>query len=122
MKDTLKNKIIATVSMYQDDILQFTQKLVTIATENPPGVFYKPCVDAIQNKLIELGLDCEIIKVPTPELGNGSKKSPRYCILSYYGTGERTLYFHNLALPALGAYLIALNTFSIRSLGTFFCL
>lgn len=90
MEETLKNQILDTVASYQDDILQFTQQLITIATENPPGVFYKPCVEAIQHKLMRLGLDCQVIEVPMQEL----ESEPRYCILSHYGTGEKTLYFH----------------------------
>jgi acetylornithine deacetylase/succinyl-diaminopimelate desuccinylase family protein len=93
-KETLKGQVLDRIAAYRDDMLQFTQQLVAIATENPPGVFYKPCVDAIRGKLMELELDCEIIEVPDTEAGSESGKFPRYCILSHYGAGERTLYFH----------------------------
>ena len=94
VKEALRSQIIDAVARYQDDILKFTQQLVAIATENPPGRFYRQCADAIRNKLVELGLDCRVIEVPTPGTEGHPRQSPRYCILSYYGKGERILYFH----------------------------
>jgi succinyl-diaminopimelate desuccinylase len=94
MKATLAQQISDTVATYQDDILEFTQELVGIPTENPPGAFYKPCVEAIQRKLAEIGLDCQVTEVPIRELRGEAVQELRYCILSHYGSGERTLYFH----------------------------
>ncbi|MGH7492869.1 MAG: M20 family metallopeptidase [bacterium] len=92
--ETLKSQVLDRIATYRDDMLQFTQQLVAIATENPPGAFYRPCVDAIQGKLAELGLDYEVIEVSHHAAENASGKFPRYCILSHYGAGERILYFH----------------------------
>jgi acetylornithine deacetylase/succinyl-diaminopimelate desuccinylase family protein len=94
VNEALKRQLSDAVIVYQDDILQFTQELIAIATENPPGACYRPCVEAIQSKLVELGLDCQVIEVPTQEPRGGVEESPRFCILSHYGSGERTLYFH----------------------------
>jgi succinyl-diaminopimelate desuccinylase len=94
VKEALRSQINDAVLRYQDDILRFTRRLIAIATENPPGEFYRQCTDAIRNELVGLGLDCRVIEVPATETGSDSRKTPRYCILSYYGRGERTLYFH----------------------------
>jgi acetylornithine deacetylase/succinyl-diaminopimelate desuccinylase family protein len=94
MKKTIKAQILDTVAKNQTEIVEFTKELVAIATENPPGAFYKPCVKAIKNKLSEIGLDHEIIEVPNQALKRESQRFPRYCILSSYGAGEKTLYLH----------------------------
>ncbi|MBC8247865.1 MAG: ArgE/DapE family deacylase, partial [Deltaproteobacteria bacterium] len=88
MKERIKNKILNSIAEDEAEIVEFTKNLVSIATENPPGNHYKPCVDLIINKLSGIGLDYEIIEVPE------SGRLKRYCIISSYGTGEDTLYFH----------------------------
>ena len=54
MKETIKAQILDTIAADQTEILAFTQELVAIATENPPGTNYKPCVGAITKKLSEM--------------------------------------------------------------------
>ena len=88
MPNHIQDAILHSVSENETDIVAFTKDLVAIATENPPGNNYKPCVDLMANKLSEIGLDYEIIEVPE----SGSLK--RYCIDSSYGTGDNILYFH----------------------------
>jgi succinyl-diaminopimelate desuccinylase len=90
MKETITTQILDAIAADRTEILSFTRELVSIATENPPGTNYKLCVEAIAEKLSEIGLDYEIIEVPHPE----SEKLSRYCFLSSYGTGEQILYFH----------------------------
>lgn len=90
MTDTLREQVLARLTYYQADILQFTQELMAIATENPPGRLYKPCVDRIVSKLTALELPSEVIAVPMGD----SLLEPRYCVLSHYGSGQRTFYFH----------------------------
>jgi len=89
----LKTKILNAVAANQAQILEFTKTLVAIPTENPPGAYYKPCVEAIGRELSEIGLNYEMIEVPTPADAQG-QTYPRYCILGSYGSGRRTLYFH----------------------------
>jgi len=89
----IKSLIVDAVSSYHDEILEFTQALVSIPTVNPPGRSYLACVQAIASKLQEIGLETTIVKVPG-SMGHGSKAHRRYCLLSFYGQGERTLYFH----------------------------
>ncbi len=50
------NGLADAIAADRDSILDFTKELVAIATENPPGAFYKPCVDVIAAKLAEIGL------------------------------------------------------------------
>jgi succinyl-diaminopimelate desuccinylase len=96
----MKNLIVDAISSYHDEILDFTKALVSIPTENPPGTFYLACVEVITSKLHEIGLDFSVLEVPdageqTPGAPNrGRNPYPRYCLLSFYGKGKRTLYFH----------------------------
>jgi acetylornithine deacetylase/succinyl-diaminopimelate desuccinylase-like protein len=85
MKERIKNKILNSIAADKTEIVEFTKDLVAIATENPPGNHYKPCVDLIINKLSEIGLDYEIIEVPE------SESLKRYCIVSSYGPGLLTV-------------------------------
>jgi succinyl-diaminopimelate desuccinylase len=94
MQESIKAQILETIAADRTEILAFTQELVAISTENPPGTNYKPCVEAITKKLSEIGLDYEIIEIPVQLQNHEAEKFPRYCILSSYGTGEKTLYFH----------------------------
>lgn len=92
--------IVDAISSYRDEMLDFTTALVSIPTENPPGRSYLPCVEAIASKLHDLGLECTVLEVPdvtdqAPETpAHAAQAHPRYCLTSFYGEGERTLYFH----------------------------
>ncbi|MBC7263408.1 MAG: M20 family metallopeptidase [Chloroflexi bacterium] len=87
--ETMQNLILDAIASYRDEIVDFTKALVAIPTENPPGKSYSACVERIASKLQEIGLDPTILEVP-----DGPPLHPRYCLLSSYGKGERTLYFH----------------------------
>lgn len=94
MKETFKTQILDAIAKYETEILEFTKDLIIVATENPPGALYKTCVEIITKKLSEIGFDYEIIEVPSQSLVSKTGRFPRYCILSFYGPGEKTLYFH----------------------------
>ncbi|MFX1520053.1 MAG: ArgE/DapE family deacylase [Promethearchaeota archaeon] len=90
-EEAIKNMVLDLITSYQVEIFEFTKRLVSIPTENPPGKSYKACVDVIANKLHEIGLDYTVIDVPdTPD----RKSFPRYCLSSFHGKDKRTLYFH----------------------------
>ena len=72
----------------KEAILAFSQDLIRIASENPPGQHYRECVHRIQAELGRLGLTSQVLEAPGPP------GSPRYNLLSSYGSGERTVYFH----------------------------
>ncbi|MFC1724748.1 M20 family metallopeptidase [candidate division KSB1 bacterium] len=94
MKKSYKNLILEAAAKDQAKILEFTKKLTAIATENPPGSFYKECINSIAAELSDLGLDYEIIEIPDQNSDQEIKCLPRYCLTSSYGKGEKTFYFH----------------------------
>ena len=65
----MKKEILSAVASYREELVRFTSELVGIPTENPPGHFYRDCVEAISAKLGELGLDSRIHDV-IPASGN----------------------------------------------------
>ena len=77
------------IAQHQESWIDFTKALIEIPTENPPGVAYRLCVELLSKKLIELGLEHMTLTTPAP-----FSSEPGYCLLSSYGAGEKTLYFH----------------------------
>jgi succinyl-diaminopimelate desuccinylase len=71
---------------HKDAILTFCQDLIRIPSENPPGNHYRECTDRLHLELDRLGLEHRLVEAP------GDR--PRYNILGFHGTGQRTLYFH----------------------------
>ena len=87
------------IASYREEMVDFTKELVAIPTANPPGAAYRECVATIEQRLRALGLDCTVLEVPRltsdPGLPDRERdRYPRYCLLSFYGRGGRTLYFH----------------------------
>jgi len=72
----------------KEAILNFSADLIRIASENPPGNYYRECADRIRLELDRLGLPYRLVEVP------GFPDRPRCNLLSFYGDGQRTLYFH----------------------------
>jgi succinyl-diaminopimelate desuccinylase len=72
----------------REAMLEFTRELVAIPTENPPGNHYGRAIEAIVRRLGALGLRDTLVE------GD--------CVLSFLGTGARTLYFsgHYDVVPA----------------------
>jgi succinyl-diaminopimelate desuccinylase len=69
-------------------MLTFAQDLLRIPTANPPGNHYRECMQRICLEVERVGLPCQVVEAP----GYGDR--PRYNLLSFYGSGRRTLYFH----------------------------
>ena len=69
-------------------ILSFARDLIGIPTENPPGQAYGRCVERICAELDRTGLAHRLVDAP------GVGDLPRVNVLSSYGDGPRTLYFH----------------------------
>lgn len=89
MEQMLRQKL----TEYEADLVAFTEALVAIPTENPPGAEYRACADLIARKLTAIGLNYTFLETPAAAAAPGSA-GPGYCILSSYGTGGETLYFH----------------------------
>jgi succinyl-diaminopimelate desuccinylase len=73
---------------HEMDIRAFSEDLVRIASENPPGRFYGECVQRISLELERLGLAYRVIDAP------GGKHPGRANILAFHGEGQHILYFH----------------------------
>ena len=83
--------ILSWLEQREDEMAALLTDLVAIPTENPPGKYYRPCVDLLETYLREVGLDCERAGPCV------SRDDPQYSpesLLATYGSGERTLYFH----------------------------
>lgn len=80
--------LLQSVSAYRAAMLDLSCELVSIPTENPPGNHYPAAVDLLTRRLRELGFE--------------DTRVEGHCVLSFAGTGERTLYFsgHYDVVPA----------------------
>jgi acetylornithine deacetylase/succinyl-diaminopimelate desuccinylase family protein len=96
----MNDVIVRKIESYRDEIIDFTKRLVSVKTENPPGSSYRKCINLIASKLKEIGLDSEVVKVPIVKgkehwlPSQGKRRCKRYCLTSFHGEGERVLYFH----------------------------
>ena len=84
----MQNELVKTVEGYREEMLAFTERLIAIPTENPPGNCYPQTVQVLREHLSELGFD------DTRVVGD--------CVLSFVGDGSPTLYFsgHYDVVPA----------------------
>jgi len=73
---------------HREAILQFTQDLVRIPSENPPGAAYRECLARVEAELDRLGLAHRLVAVP------GFPDHPRWNLLSFLGDSGPTVYFH----------------------------
>src|ERR1022692_244240 len=63
----------------RSEMVKLTAELIAIPTENPPGNRYSECHKLLMSRLKQLGF--------TPRVHGES-------VLAFWGTGQRTLYFH----------------------------
>jgi acetylornithine deacetylase/succinyl-diaminopimelate desuccinylase-like protein len=89
--EDLHRRLDACVRGLREEMIDFTQALMAVASENPPGVRYPECVRVIASRLRALGLPCERVAFR-------SRRGPRdesgaAVVLSGIGSGTRTLYF-----------------------------
>ncbi len=96
---SLRTALQQALESHKDAILAFSQDLIRIPSQNPPGCHYRECVDRVRLELDRLGLPAEVIEVP------GNSEHPRFNVLSSYGNAQPTLYFsgHFDVVPAYGA-------------------
>ena len=83
--------ILSWLQEQEDEMAALLAELVAIPTENPPGKHYRPCVDLLEARLREAGLDCERVG---PRVSKGGPEYSPESLLATYGRGERVLYFH----------------------------
>jgi succinyl-diaminopimelate desuccinylase len=89
-----RDLILHAVRADEGRIVDFTESLVKIPTENPPGACYEQCVDNIANELADVGLSFNVIKIPDSHTDQSGNRYPRSAVLARYGKGEPTLHFH----------------------------
>lgn len=99
MRERLVQLIENTVNSYEDQIIKFTQSLVQIPTENPPGKNYLECAEFLGKKMKEIGCDVEYVNVPQnmlAELAPDGNNLPRINVMGKYkGETERPLLHFN---------------------------
>jgi succinyl-diaminopimelate desuccinylase len=84
----LQSALSQALDAHKAAILAFSQDLIRIASENPPGNHYRECMDRICLELDRLGFTYQVLETPD------QPARPRYNLLSFYGNDPRTLYFH----------------------------
>jgi succinyl-diaminopimelate desuccinylase len=86
-----RSALLQTVESHRQAMIAWTQKLVAIPTENPPGNRYSQAAQNIREHLVEIGFD------DASFIGD--------CVTAFAGEGERTLYFsgHYDVVPAQNA-------------------
>lgn len=100
--EALRERIGRAVAAYREQIVDFTQELIALPTENPPGHGYEACARAIAARLRALGLAHELTSVP-----GAPPEAPRYWLAARAGSPGRDapiLYFHGHydVVPASG--------------------
>jgi len=83
--------VVAWLQQREDEMAALLAELVAIRTENPPGKNYRVCADFLENRLKQMGLECERLEVIAAKEGTVDASS---CLIAWYGRGERVLYFH----------------------------
>ncbi|HEX6066046.1 MAG TPA: ArgE/DapE family deacylase [Longimicrobiales bacterium] len=80
--------LIAAVEQHRQAMIELTQELIRLPTENPPGACYKETADLLRMRLQALSFD--------------EVRREGDCVLGFVGQGERTLYFsgHYDVVPA----------------------
>ena len=84
-------RVLNFIVAHRDAMIEFTRELVAIPTENPPGNQYERAREAILRRLDALGFH--------------DTRVEGECVLSFVGSGERTVYFngHYDVVPAQSA-------------------
>ncbi len=80
---SITQQIRGALAPYRGKMTQLTKTLVAIPTENPPGRAYEECTRVLARVLRSMGLKLE-------QPGAAAKD----CLLTFWGKGDRTLYFH----------------------------
>ena len=83
--------LLSWLGQREDEMAALLAELVVVPTENPPGKNYRAYADLLENRLRQVGLECERLEAGEPNEGTGD--SPVSLVASY-GRGDRVLYFH----------------------------
>ncbi|MGA2082371.1 MAG: ArgE/DapE family deacylase [Holophaga sp.] len=83
-----RNELERSLAGHREAILRFTQDLVRIPSENPPGNAYRECLQRVGRELDRLEIPYRIVETP------GFPDHPRANLLAFVGEGGPVLYFH----------------------------
>ena len=95
---------------HRDTMVSFLQELVRIPTVNLPGENFKECAELLHQRLLQLGLDSEIIAVPAEDLKRelpDYTDYPRYNVVARRHCGApETVHFnaHYDVVPVSGKW------------------
>jgi acetylornithine deacetylase/succinyl-diaminopimelate desuccinylase family protein len=78
---------------HDHEMATFLSELIAVPTENPPGKNYGACVDLLEERLLQIGLDCERVS-SGKSAGDSTNSAESESLLASYGQGQRVLYFH----------------------------
>ena len=84
----MTDALLEALARDRDAMVELTRELIAIPTENPPGIGYHEAIELLTSRLRELGFD--------------NTRVEGDCVLSFVGSGARTLYFsgHYDVVPA----------------------
>ncbi|UCE18333.1 MAG: M20 family metallopeptidase [Gemmatimonadota bacterium] len=85
------------INELKDEIVEFTSRMISIPTVNPPGKNYGEIVRLFSEKLSRMGIDWQEIHVPKERLGELAPKGedlPRSSIVGHWGEGEKEVHLH----------------------------
>lgn len=93
MKDETRKSgaILSWLRQREHEMAELLAVLVAIPTENPPGKNYRACMDILERRFRQGGLDCQRL---SPDVSNQDAEDAPGCLLAVHGNGERVLYFH----------------------------
>lgn len=77
----MKEKIIPTVDLLQEEIITLLQKMIQIPSVNPPGD-YQEISDYLEGKLVQYGFKVEVMDVPEKVVKEKNLTKPRKNILA----------------------------------------
>ena len=77
----MSRELRQSIASHRREMLEFTRELISLPTENPPGAATAECARVLRDRLRRMEFPIE-------------PKTPGGTVRSFYGRGERTLYFH----------------------------
>ncbi len=96
----LKKDLYDYLAENEKEMIELTQRLCALATENPPGREFEPCVDFLREEMNAIGFRTKKIKVPKSyqkqQLDSETWDYPRFNLISRWkGREEKTLHFNS---------------------------
>jgi succinyl-diaminopimelate desuccinylase len=77
------------VASYEQEMVGLTTRLVSVASENPPGQRYRECAELLSEALGALDLSPQIVDTSIPD-----SDEPRWCVQGGTGGSGPCLYLH----------------------------